>query len=85
MDIQLSISLLASDCPAALERCLNSLKPLMMQVPCELIVVMTGTDKKIREIASNYTEQIGMVLHANRGRRISLGSRSAWSTKWVPG
>lgn len=58
MDIQLSISLLASDCPAALERCLNSLKPLMMQVPCELIVVMTGTDKKIREIASNYTEQI---------------------------
>lgn len=58
MGIQLSISLLASDRPAALERCLDSLKSLMMQVPCELIVVITGTDERIREISSNYTEQI---------------------------
>lgn len=57
-NLQLSISLLASDRPAALERCLDSLKPLLMQIPSELIVVTTGTDEKIREIASGYTDQI---------------------------
>lgn len=56
--LQLSISLLASDRPAALERCLDSLKPLLMQVPSELIVVTTGTDVRIREIVSGYTDQI---------------------------
>lgn len=58
MNIQLSISLLASDRPAALERCLDSLKPLLMQVPSELIVIVTGTDARVREIASKYTNQI---------------------------
>lgn len=57
-DIQLSVSLLASDRPAALERCLDSLKPLLMKVPSELIVVATGTDDKVREIVSDYTDQI---------------------------
>lgn len=58
MHIQLSISLLASDKPAALERCLDSLRPLLMQVPSELIVVTTGTDIQVREIAARYTDQI---------------------------
>ena len=58
MNIQLSISLLASDRPAALERCLDSLRPLLMQVPSELIVIATGTDEKVREIASRYTDLI---------------------------
>lgn len=58
MNIQLSISLLASDRPAALERCLDSLRPLLMQVPSELIVVATGTDAGVREIATRYTDQI---------------------------
>lgn len=58
MNIQLSISLLASDKPAALERCLDSLRPLLMQVPSELIVVATGTDGKVRETAARYTGQI---------------------------
>lgn len=58
MNIQLSISLLASDKPAALERCLDSLKPLMMRVPSELIVVTTGTDRRVKEIAARYTDQI---------------------------
>lgn len=58
MKLQLSISLLASDKPAALERCLNSLKPLLAQVLGELIVVVTGTDPHVREIASRYTDQI---------------------------
>lgn len=58
MNIQLSISLLASERAASLERCLDSLRPLMMQVPSELIVVFTGTDERIREIAGRYTDQI---------------------------
>lgn len=58
MNIQLSISLLASNRAASLERCLDSLHPLLMQVPSELIVVFTGTDKKVKEIASRYTDKI---------------------------
>ena len=57
-NLQLSISLLASDRPAALERCLDSLLPLLMQIPSELIVVTTGTDARIRKIVSGYTDQI---------------------------
>ena len=58
MKIQLSISLLASNRAASLERCLDSLRPLLMQVPSELIVVFTGTDERVREIASRYTDII---------------------------
>lgn len=58
MPLQLSISLLASSRPESLERCLDSLRPLLMQVPSELIIVFTGTDTAVHEIASRYTDQI---------------------------
>ncbi len=58
MNIQLSISLLASNRAASLERCLDSLRPLLMQVPSELIIVFTGTDEKVKEIASRYTDKV---------------------------
>lgn len=58
MPIQLSISLLASNRLESLERCLDSLEPLLMQIPSELIIVFTGTDKRIYELASLYTDQI---------------------------
>lgn len=58
MKIQLSISLLASNRAASLERCLDSLRPLLMQVPSELIVVFTGTDERVLEIAGRYTDKI---------------------------
>lgn len=58
MSLQLSISLLASRRPESLERCLDSLRPLLMQVPSELIIVSTGTDKTVHEIARRYTDQI---------------------------
>lgn len=58
MNIQLSISLLASDRPAALERCLDSLRPLLMRVPSELIIVVTGTDERVRNTAAGYTDQV---------------------------
>ncbi len=58
MDIQLSISLLASSRMGSLERCLDSLRPLLSKVPSELIVVFTGTDERVREIAARYTDHI---------------------------
>lgn len=58
MKIQLTISLLASANPEALERCLDSLRPLMMQIPSELIIVFTGTDKRVQKVAARYTDQI---------------------------
>ena len=58
MDIQLTISLLASNRTGSLERCLDSLRPLLTKVKSELIVVFTGTDPRVREIASRYTDHI---------------------------
>lgn len=58
MSIQLSISLLASNRRESVARCLDSLKPLLMRIPSELIVVLTEKNQEIYEIASLYTDQI---------------------------
>lgn len=58
MNIQLTISLLASNRTGSLERCLESLGELRSRIPSELIVVFTGTDKKVRSIAEKYTDHI---------------------------
>lgn len=58
MKLPLTISLLASDRIATLERCLDSLKPLLLEIPAELIVVFTGTEPGVREAAARYTDQI---------------------------
>ena len=58
MKMLLTISLLASDRAASLERCLDSLKPLLLQLPSELIIVYTGKNKQVLEIAKRYTDQI---------------------------
>ena len=58
MKIQLSISLLASDQPSSLERCLDSLTPLLTQVPSELIIVHTGTSHHVHELTRRYTDSV---------------------------
>ena len=58
MKMLLTISLLTSDRAASLERCLDSLKPLLLQLPSELIIVYTGKNKQVLEIARRYTDQI---------------------------
>lgn len=58
MNVPLTISLLASSRIATLERCLDSLKPLLQKVPAELIVVFTGTDERVRQVAERYTDHI---------------------------
>ena len=58
MELLLSISLLASNRKESLARCLDSLKPLLVNVPSELLIVWTGTDGEARKIAEQYTPQV---------------------------
>ena len=55
--VVLSISLLVSGRKET-RQCLDSLKPFMEQLPCELILVDTGCDKDTRAIIEEYTDKI---------------------------
>ena len=54
----LSISLLASNRKKTIRKCLESLRPIMDQVTCELIIVDTGCDDEVRSILTEYTQHI---------------------------
>lgn len=54
----MTISLLISDRPDTVRKCLDSLKPLLKQIPSELILVDTGCGEAVREIIEEYTDQI---------------------------
>ena len=58
MKIKLTISILLSDRISTIEKCLDSLVPLLQQVPSELILTVTGKDPKVRELAKQYTDHI---------------------------
>ena len=58
MNIKLTISILLSDRINTIEKCLESLVPLLQQVPSELILTITGKDPKVRELAKQYTDHI---------------------------
>jgi glycosyltransferase involved in cell wall biosynthesis len=54
----LTISLLASNRPDTIRRCLDSLKPVMEQIPSELILVDTSQSEEIHAILLEYTDQV---------------------------
>jgi glycosyltransferase involved in cell wall biosynthesis len=54
----LSISLLASNRPDTIRRCLDSLKPVMEQIPSELILVDTSGSEEIHSILLEYTDKV---------------------------
>lgn len=54
----LSISLLVSNRPDTVEKCLKSLEHLRKSVPSELILVDTGCGEKVREIIELYADKI---------------------------
>jgi glycosyltransferase involved in cell wall biosynthesis len=54
----LSISLLASNRPDTIRRCLDSLKPILEQLPSELILVDTSESGEIHRILTEYTDQV---------------------------
>lgn len=56
--ILLTISILISNRPDTVRKCLDSIKPLLDQVPSELILVDTGCGKNVRKIIEEYTDQI---------------------------
>ncbi len=58
MKPKLTISLLASKQIHAVRKCLDSLIPILMGIPSELIVVDTSKNEKVRELALQYTSQI---------------------------
>lgn len=56
--IVLSISLLASNRPDSIRKCLDSLKPIMEQIPSELILTDTSGDEKLHQILLGYTDRV---------------------------
>lgn len=55
---QLTISVLVSGRKDTTEKCLDSLKNLRGQLDCELILVDTGCDEKLRQVVERYTDQV---------------------------
>ena len=56
--ILLTISILISNRPDTVRKCLDSVKPLLENVPSELILVDTGCGDKVRGIIEEYTDNI---------------------------
>lgn len=54
----LSISMLVSDRPDTVQRCLDSLKPIMEAVSSELILVSTSRNEQVHTIIEKYTDKI---------------------------
>lgn len=57
-NILLSISLIVKNEEENLARCLDSLKPIMEAIPCQLIITDTGSTDKTVEIAKDYTDEV---------------------------
>lgn len=58
MKIQLTISMLVSDRMDTLEKSLNSIRPLLTELTCELIIVYTGNNPDTLELAKKYASHI---------------------------
>ena len=56
--LQLTISLLASNKISAIRRCLDSLVPILMRIPSELIIVDTSGNPQVRNLVSQYTSHV---------------------------
>ena len=56
--ITLSISMLASRKKEQVKRCLDSLLPVMEQIPSELILVDTSKDEEVHQMLLSYTDQV---------------------------
>lgn len=54
----LTISLLISNRPDTIPRCLDSIKLIMKQLPCELILIDTSKSEMIHNMLLSYTDQV---------------------------
>lgn len=55
---QLTISLLASDRPDTIRRCLDSLRSITDAISCELILIDTSKNAEVHNILLEYTDQV---------------------------
>lgn len=55
---QLTISLLISNRIETIPRCLDSLRPIMDVIPCELILIDTSRNPKVHDLLLKYTSQV---------------------------
>lgn len=79
----LSICMIVKNEEKNLERCLESLRELMINVPSELIIVDTGSDDNTVVIAKRYTEKIYHHLWNNNFSDMRNISISYASGKWI--
>ncbi|HBA50552.1 MAG TPA: hypothetical protein DCZ91_22700 [Lachnospiraceae bacterium] len=56
--IILTISILISNRPDTVRKCLDSIQPLLKKIPSELILVDTGCGEQVRRIIEEYTDNI---------------------------
>nr|WP_300807319.1 glycosyltransferase [uncultured Acetatifactor sp.] len=56
--ILLTISILISNRPDTVRKCLDSIQPLLKKVPSELILVDTGCGEQVRSVIEEYTDNI---------------------------
>lgn len=78
----LTITMLVSNREDTIEKCMESIKPLLESVPSELIVVDTAGNEKCMEIVSRYTDKIVRFQWCNdfaAARNAGLSrARGAW-------
>lgn len=55
---QLTISLLISNRPDSIRKCLDSLRPIMEKISCELILVDTSKNPDINKVLWEYTDKV---------------------------
>ena len=58
VNIKLTISILLSDRIDTIEKCLESVVPLLQKVPSELILTVTTKNREVLELAKKYTDHI---------------------------
>lgn len=56
--IILTVSILISNRPDTVRKCLDSIQPLLQKIPSELILVDTGCGEQVRRIIEEYTDNI---------------------------
>ena len=86
--ILLTISLLISNRPATVRKCLDSIKPILEQVPSELILTDTGCGEQVRSIIEEYTDHIIDFEWCNdfskaRNAGLRQGRRESGSCSWT--
>ncbi|WP_034868863.1 glycosyltransferase [Clostridium lundense] len=80
---KLSICMMVKDEEKNLERCLNSLKPLLENNIAELIIIDTGSKDNTIEIAKRYTDKIYIHLWNNNFSNMRNISISYAKGEWI--